>query len=92
MCLAHEYILQKQVILPKTQSKDTLEEESLETSENEIWTIIDYRISVAWLSMLQGHYETAEKHLVWATNKNILVRKEWCGSKKTKLAIKVFIK
>ena len=76
MCLAHEYVLQKQVTLPKTQSKNTLkEEEGLETSEDEIWTIVDYHISVARLNMLQGHYETAEKHLVWATKKNILVRK-----------------
>ena len=79
MCLAHEYILQKQVMFPKTQSKETVQEEKegLETSGDEIWTDIDYHISVARLNMLQGQYEIAEKHLVWAVKENILVRKEF---------------
>ena len=78
MCLAHEYILQKQIILPETRSMETVEEEdSLETSEDEVWTSSeDYHISVARLHMLQGQYETAEKHLVWAAKENILVRKD----------------
>lgn len=82
MCLAHERILQKQIILPETQSEERVDEEdSLETSEDEIWTSEDYHIAVARLNMLQRQYEAAEKHLVWAMKENILVRKEWYKSK-----------